>query len=76
MLEKKTRKENTYTNVAFSHTLETSGWEEILRTSIEISDETLIPGEFGITVVRGTLFCPLEKTKEWCCVKMLKGKMK
>ncbi len=76
MLEKKTKNENTYTNVAFSHTPETSGWKEIPRTSIETSHETLIPGEFGITVVQGTFLCPLEKTKGACSVKMLKGKIK
>jgi hypothetical protein len=73
MIERKRQNESTYTNVAFSATPANSAWKEIIRASIEISNETLIPGEFGITTVRGTLSFPLKKKKEACSVKMLKG---
>ncbi|CAB4042097.1 Fibroblast growth factor receptor 1, partial [Paramuricea clavata] len=72
MTERKKLNENTFTNVGFSGTVPKSAWKEILRTSIEISNETLIPGEFGVTVARGTFSCSDEKRKELCSVKMLK----
>ena len=73
MLERRQQKENSYTNPAFAETWTKPAWQEIQRTSIEISNETLIPGEFGITVVRGTLASVLKKNKEACYIKMLKG---
>ena len=75
MLERN-RNVNTYTNPGFSDTLTKPAWQEIPRTSIEISSETLIPGEFGITVVRGTFSSVLGKNKEICSIKMLKGTYK
>jgi hypothetical protein len=75
MTERKKPNENTFTNVGFSDTLPKPAWswKEIIRTSIEISNETLMPGEFGVTVARGTFSCSVEKRKESCSVKMLKG---
>ena len=67
------RNEDTYTNVEFSNTQISSAWEEILRTCIEISNEILIPGDFGSHIVRGTFLGPLEKKRETCSVKMLIG---
>ena len=73
MIERGQPNENTHTNPAFSDTLAKPAWKEIQRTSIEISNETLIPGEFGIKVVRGTFSCVLRKNKEACSIKLLKG---
>ena len=74
MIERRKQKENTHTNLAFSHTFVKPAWKELQRTSIEISNETLVPGDYGIKVVRGRLIpgC-LGKNKEPCSVKMLKG---
>ena len=75
MTERSKRNENTYTNMAFSEKLSKSTWKNILRTSIEVLGETIIPGEFGFTVCRGTLSCSDGKTKEACLVKILQGKV-
>ena len=73
MIERGQPNENTHTNPAFSNTLAKPAWKEIQRTSIEISNETLIPGDFGSKVVRGTFSCILRKNKEACSIKLLKG---
>ena len=73
MIEKRQQSENTYTNPAFSNTFAKLSWQELQRSSIEISRDTLNAGKFGITLVRGTFSCILGKNKEACFVKMLKG---
>ena len=73
MIERRKQKENTHTNLAFSHTFVKPARKELQRTSIEISNETLIPGYYGITVVRGRFSGSLGKNKEPCSVRMLKG---
>jgi hypothetical protein len=80
MLGRRQQNENAYTNREFSDldTSEKHSWQEINRSSIEISSdhETLIPGELGITLVRGTLSSFLGKNKKPCFIKMLKGIVK
>ena len=71
MLERRQQKENTFTNVALFDTPSCSGWTEILRSSVEISEKTLMPGEYGAIVAKGALKCAKE-TKP-CSLKMLKG---
>ena len=48
-------------------------WKEIPLKSIEIFNDSLIPGSFGSTVVRGTFSLNSGKKRETCSVKMLKG---
>ena len=48
-------------------------WDEIPLKSIEISKDTLIPGDFSSTVVLGTFSCNSGKQRETCSIKMLKG---
>ena len=73
MIERRKQNENTHINPAFSHTFVKPAWKELQRTSIEISNETLVPGDYGITVVPGRFSGSLGKNKEPCSVKMLKG---
>lgn len=73
LLEKK-REENVYLNNAFSETQpRTTSWKEIPKTSIEVTNKTLITGNFGITVVEGKFLSRFETAKEPCAIKMLKG---
>ena len=48
-------------------------WKELSRKSIEIFEDTLIPGELGAVVVRGALSCNSGEKSETCAVKILKG---
>ena len=73
MMERGRQNENAYTNPAFSNTFANPAWEEIQRSLIEVLDETLIPGEFGIKIVRGTFSCILGTKNEACSIKLLKG---
>ena len=68
---KKQINKSSFENAAFFDTPSSSGWTEILRSSIEISDKTLIPGEYGTIVAQGTH--AYAKKKETCSIKMLKG---
>ena len=58
MVERKKQNENTL-------------WTEILRSSVKVLDETLIPGEYGAIVAQGTLNGA--KETKTCSLKMLKG---
>ena len=71
MLERKNQNKGSFKNTAFFNTASSAGWMEILRPSIEISDETLIPGEYGAIFAQGSVAC--EKKNEACSLKMLKG---
>jgi hypothetical protein len=73
MVERRIWDENMFTNVAFRDESTRSPWKEILKTSIEISDEIIIPGNFGIALVRGTFSRTRGGKKQSCSVKLLKG---
>ena len=73
MIAKKRQNENAYANLAFPDTFENPKWTEFQRKSIEICNNTLFSGEFGIKVVRGNFTYSLVKNKRACSVKMLKG---
>ena len=71
MLERKNQNKCSFKNAAFFDAASSPEWIEILRSSIQISDKTLIPGEYGAIVAQGAVACG--KKKEACSLKMLKG---
>ena len=66
--------EKAYANLTFSDTFKNPEWTEFPRTSVEISNKTLVSGQFGMKVMRGNLSHSLGNNKRACSVKMLKGK--
>jgi hypothetical protein len=77
MITRQRHNENAYENMAFSSgTHKSRAWTEFPRASVEISNKTLVSGEFGTTkIVKGSLTFSLGNKKEVCSVKMLKGKV-
>ena len=66
--------DNVYENEGFTAQTNTKKcWDEIPRTSIELTQNTLVPGHFGVIVVEGKVSKPLLDSIEPCSVKLFKG---
>ena len=48
-------------------------WKKIPLKSVEIFNDSIIPGNFGSIVLRGTFSLNSGKKRETCLIKMLKG---
>ena len=64
--------DNVYENDGFTQTNTTKSWDEISRTSIELTKNVLVSGQFGVIVVEGKVRRSL-LVSEPCSVKLLKG---
>ena len=64
--------DNVYENDGFTQTNTTKSWDEISRTSIELTKKILVPGQLGVIVVEGKVRRSL-LVSEPCSVKLLNG---
>ena len=65
--------ENRSTNFTVAYSPPRVTRKELSRKSIKIFEDTLIPGELGAVVVRGSLSCNSGEKSTTCAVKILKG---
>ena len=77
MITRRRHNKNSNENLVFSSgTHKSRAWTEFARASVQISNKTLVSGEFGTTkIVKGNLTFSLGNIQRECSVKMLKGKV-